>query len=106
MRRAPRSARAGGDARARARAVRALYLSARARAASPPLASARVAAELKDQSVMLSEVERDMDETSEKMNFAMRKLQKLLKTKDNCQIWTIVVLVLVLGILVAMVIWL
>ena len=45
---------------------------------------------------MLGEVERDMDETSEKMNFAMKKLQKLLKTKDNCQIWTIVVLVIVL----------
>ena len=55
---------------------------------------------------MLGEVERDMDETSEKMNFAMKKLQKPLKTKDNCQIWTIVVRVIVLGILVVMVIWL
>ena len=86
-------------------AQRAPSPTARAHARSPATLSRR-AAELKDQSVMLGEVERDMDETSEKMNFAMKKLQKLLKTKDNCQIWTIVVLVIVLGILVVMVIWL
>jgi hypothetical protein len=34
-----------------------------------------------------------------KMNVVMATLSKLLKTKDGCQIWTIVVLVLILCIL-------
>lgn len=61
--------------------------------------------ELKDQSKMLDDLETDLDATSERMQFVMGKLQKLLKTKDSCQIWTIVILTLVLVGLVALVIY-
>jgi hypothetical protein len=40
-----------------------------------------------------------LDEAGEKMNFVMAKLSKLLKTKDGCQIWTIVILAVILVIL-------
>jgi hypothetical protein len=33
-----------------------------------------------------------MDHAGEKMNVVMEALGKLLKTKDGCQIWTIVIL--------------
>ena len=56
--------------------------------------------QLKDQRNMLDSLESDLEETSDKMQFAMSKLQKLLKTKDSCQIWTIVALVIVLLVLV------
>ena len=50
-------------------------------------------------------LESDLEETSDKMQFAMSKLQKLLKTKDSCQIWTIVALVIVLLVLVFLAIY-
>ena len=34
------------------------------------------------------------------MNFVMGKLAKLLKTKDSCQIWTVVLLTLILILLI------
>ena len=55
--------------------------------------------ELKDQNRMLNELDNDLDEAGEKMNFVMAKLSKLLKTKDGCQIWTIVILAVILVIL-------
>ena len=61
--------------------------------------------ELKDQRNMLDSLESDLEETSDKMQFAMSKLQKLLKTKDSCQIWTIVALVIVLLVLVFLAIY-
>ena len=61
--------------------------------------------ELKTQKTMLDDLEHDLDETSSKMQFAMSKLQKLLKTKDSCQIWTIVALVIVLLVLVFLAIY-
>ena len=33
------------------------------------------------------------------MNFVMAKLSALLKTKDSCQIWTIVILAVILVVL-------
>jgi len=62
--------------------------------------------ELKEQNKMLNELDRDLDDAGEKMNFVMAKLSKLLKTKDGCQIWTIVILALVLVILVGLTIFL
>lgn len=61
--------------------------------------------ELKDQNRMLNELETDMGQAEERMNFVMGKLQKLLKTKDNCQIYSIVVLAIILIVLVALVIF-
>eukprot|EP00615_Pteridomonas_danica_P007056 CAMPEP_0114350954 /NCGR_PEP_ID=MMETSP0101-20121206/16800_1 /TAXON_ID=38822 ORGANISM="Pteridomonas danica, Strain PT" /NCGR_SAMPLE_ID=MMETSP0101 /ASSEMBLY_ACC=CAM_ASM_000211 /LENGTH=228 /DNA_ID=CAMNT_0001490547 /DNA_START=70 /DNA_END=753 /DNA_ORIENTATION=- len=43
--------------------------------------------ELKVQNKMLNDLDADIEEAAEKMNFVMGKLAKLLKTKDTCQIW-------------------
>jgi len=61
--------------------------------------------ELSTQSRMLDEMEGELDETTEKMNFVMGKLAKLLKTKDTCQLWTIVALTVVLIVMTMLVIW-
>jgi syntaxin 6 len=61
--------------------------------------------ELKTQNKMLAELEDDIDDAGNKMGFVQAKLAKLLQTKDSCQIWTIVALVLILLILIALVIW-
>jgi len=55
--------------------------------------------ELVDQNRKLNKLDDDLDEAGNKMNFVMAKLSKLLKTKDGCQIWTIVILALVLVVL-------
>jgi hypothetical protein len=55
--------------------------------------------ELKTQNRMLGELDRDIDDAGEKMNFVMAKLSTLLKTKDSCQIWTIVILSVILIVL-------
>lgn len=55
--------------------------------------------ELKTQSRLIDNLESEIDETSEKMNFVMGKLAKLLKTKDTCQLLTIIVLTVVLIVL-------
>jgi len=52
--------------------------------------------ELKLQNQMLDDLDKDLDEAGNKMNFVTAKLSKLLKTKDGCQIWTIVILGLIL----------
>lgn len=61
--------------------------------------------ELKEQNRMLDDLDRDIDEAGGKMNYVQEALSKLLKTKDGCQIWTIVILFLILCILVALIIW-
>ena len=61
--------------------------------------------ELKDQGRMVTQLEDDLDDAGNKMNFVTASLAKLLKTKDGFQIWTVVGLCLVLIILVACVIW-
>lgn len=62
-------------------------------------------AEIKEQTIMLDNLGNEIDVASEKMNTVQAALSKLLKTNDKCQIWSIVVLALVLIILVACVIW-
>jgi syntaxin 6 len=44
-------------------------------------------------------------QAAEKMNFVMGKLAKLLKTKDSCQIWVIIMLTLVLVMLIFLVVY-
>lgn len=61
--------------------------------------------ELAEQNIMLNNLEDDLDDAGNKMNVVMASLSKLLKTKNGCQIWTIVILFIVLAILVALVIW-
>lgn len=55
--------------------------------------------ELKEQSRLLDSLDQEMGDASEKMNFVQAKLSKLLKTKDGCQIWTVVILTVILVIL-------
>lgn len=57
---------------------------------------------LSEQNRLLDELDGDIDDAGEKMNFVMGKLSKLLKTKDGCQIWTIVILALILIVLVGL----
>ncbi|CAM9495572.1 unnamed protein product, partial [Hapterophycus canaliculatus] len=61
--------------------------------------------ELRSQNRLLTSLDEDMDETTERMNFVMGRLGKLLKTKSKCQIWTILLLSFVLIILVLMLIY-
>lgn len=62
--------------------------------------SSNIHQELQVQNRMLNDLDRDLDEAAEKMNFVMGKLAKLLKTKDSCQIWTVVLLTLILILLI------
>ena len=64
-----------------------------------------IGTEIKEQDKMLTKLGDDMDDAGNKMNFVQAQLSKLLKTKDGCQIWTIVILAIILIILVCLVIW-
>ena len=55
---------------------------------------------------MLDGLGEDLDDAEEKLGVVMGKLGKLLKTKDGCQLWTIVSLAIVLIVLTALVIYL
>lgn len=57
------------------------------------------------QNKMLDDLDHDLDETSGRMDAVMKRLEKLLQTKDKCQIWTIVSLFLILIVLVFLVIY-
>lgn len=54
---------------------------------------------------MLDELGNEIETASTRMEAVQEILGKLLRTKDGCQIWTIVILSLVLVLLVALVIW-
>lgn len=62
--------------------------------------------EVKEQTILLDNLGNEIDESGNKMNVVQEALSKLLKTKDGCQIWTIVILGVILVILVCLVIWL
>ncbi|GMH57573.1 hypothetical protein TrST_g3973 [Triparma strigata] len=55
--------------------------------------------ELGVQNKMIDELGEDLDEAEARMGMVMGKLSKLLKTKDGCQLWTIITLTLVLLVL-------
>ena len=61
--------------------------------------------EVEEQSKMLSEMDEDLDRAAEKMGLVLGKVAKLLKTKDKCQIWGVILLFFTLIILVALVIY-
>lgn len=52
--------------------------------------------EVKEQSIMLDGLDRDINDASNRLNVVQEALGKLLKTKDGCQIWTVVILTLIL----------
>lgn len=55
--------------------------------------------ELKEQSRLLDSLDNELEDASSRMGFVQEKLSKLLKTKDGCQIWTIVILTVILVII-------
>ncbi len=55
--------------------------------------------EVKGQGIMLDGLDHDINDASNRMTTVQEALQKLLKTKDGCQIWTIVILTVILVIL-------
>eukprot|EP00624_Nannochloropsis_granulata_P002160 evm.model.NODE_20763_length_15967_cov_31.706394.2 len=56
--------------------------------------------ELNAQNRMLGDLEVEVENTNEQMNFVMGKLSKLLKTKDKYQLWLIIFLTVVLIVLI------
>mmetsp|Transcript_24140 Transcript_24140/g.47431 ORF Transcript_24140/g.47431 Transcript_24140/m.47431 type:complete len:116 (+) Transcript_24140:291-638(+) len=61
--------------------------------------------EIKDQQVMLNELENEVDAEAEKMNFVMKKMAKLLQTSDTKQICLVLFLFVVFLILVFLVMY-
>ncbi|EQC33814.1 hypothetical protein SDRG_08497 [Saprolegnia diclina VS20] len=61
--------------------------------------------EIKSQNEMLKDVDADLDDTTERMNFVMAKMSRLLKTKDTCQLGGIIFLTIVLLVMVFLVIY-
>lgn len=59
----------------------------------------------KQQDIEINDLENDMNAAQAKMDFVTAALAKLLKSKDGCQVWTIVILAVILIILVALIIW-
>jgi syntaxin 6 len=51
--------------------------------------------EIGQQNKMLQEVDEDMDDAQQKLGFVTGKLSKMLKTKNKWQIWTIILLALI-----------
>lgn len=52
--------------------------------------------EVQEQNVLLDALGNEVDDAGRKMDVVTASLSKLLKTKDGCQIWTIVILTLIL----------
>lgn len=52
--------------------------------------------EVREQNIMLDELGNEIDSAGNRMNQVQEALGKLLRTKDGCQIWTIVILTLIL----------
>ena len=55
---------------------------------------------------MLTDLDEDLDAAAEKMGVVMGSLAKLLKTKDRCHLWSILILALILVILVFLIVYL
>lgn len=60
--------------------------------------------ELDEQDRMIGDLDKDVDEAQASMNVAMKQMSKLLKTKDPCTIWIVIILMVVLVILFILVI--
>ncbi|GAB5029638.1 t-snare coiled-coil domain family [Nannochloropsis oceanica] len=61
--------------------------------------------ELNAQNRMLGDLEVEVENTNEQMNFVMGRLSKLLKTKDKYQLWLIIFLTVVLIVLIILTIY-
>ena len=61
--------------------------------------------ELKEQNLMLNELDDELDAAGNRMNVVQAQLAKLLKTKDGCTIWTIVILTVLFLLLLGLVVY-
>jgi t-SNARE complex subunit (syntaxin) len=52
--------------------------------------------EVQEQNVLITKLGDEVDDAGNKMNVVTASLSRLLQTKDSCQIWTIVILTLIL----------
>ena len=68
--------------------------------------SSTINSEIADQTKMLKSLDDDLADAEEKLGLVMGKLGKFLKTKDKCQIGTILCLTLIVIILFVCVIYL
>ena len=55
--------------------------------------------ELKEQDKLIDSLGNEVDDASNRLNTVLANIQKLLKSKDSCQIWAIVILTFILVIL-------
>ena len=55
--------------------------------------------ELRQQNDMLTEMDHDLEAAGDRMSNVMMQLSKLMKTKDRCQLYSILMLICILGIL-------
>lgn len=55
--------------------------------------------EIKEQDHLLDDLKKDVDDANDRILTVNEALQRLLQTKDNCQIWTVVILAAILIIL-------
>jgi len=51
--------------------------------------------EIEDQNRMLEDLSTDLDETQGRMEHALKRMDKLLKSNNRCQTWTILILIVV-----------
>lgn len=61
--------------------------------------------QLDEEAQLLAQFELEMEEAQAKMNVVLRSMAKLLKTKNTCQLWLIVFLIVTIGILSIFVFW-
>jgi hypothetical protein len=60
---------------------------------------------LDEEQQLLAQFELEMEEAQAKMNVVLRSMAKLLNTKNTCQLWLIVFLIVTIGILSIFVFW-
>merc|ERR1711948_83605 len=67
-------------------------------------AATTISMELKEQQKMLEELDEDIDKETEKLNFVMKRMGKLLKTSDSKQLCLIIGLFILAVVLVFLII--
>ena len=61
--------------------------------------------ELVEQGEMLDELQQDLDLVDDRMQYVMLKMEEILKTKNRCTMWTIIILIIVAIVLLCLVVW-
>ena len=61
--------------------------------------------QIDEEAQMLKQFELEMEQAQNKMNFVIKGMSKLLKTKNSCQLWLILFLLITIVILSIFVFW-